>query len=405
MTSSYSHGESTPEVVERGTFLVEDGGVDMDREDSSDADFVSSLNGISPRKGKPRVLRQRNGTNSDSSGGWDAGVATISGEILKGGELLPLMNLPFSLSSSGRIRKHSDFDSMYESLPASAIVNVRSDNSSSSSSSSSIINNNNNKPRNSKSIGQLRSRDDIVQHFMVELHMLWRDSGIIFLGTVMQWVHSVLTNIAYYYQTQLSAAQRVPLKDIAYETLPTLDGSWWIASEYIVYTMLTITVLAMVSILVIRWHPPHGRPLYSVPILRRMLITLTVCQILRCISFLCTTLPGASRQCLYSVPEDMTKDELLNGPARDTGNPVGWAPPVTVSDILWRVDATTGCGDLMFSSHTIFTMTFVCLIWRYFNWQLLRWAMLLMQVGLVVWNSENPPHRSLTFFLFWFRTT
>jgi hypothetical protein len=379
MTPSYKYGASLPEAVERGTFLVEYGGVDvhgLEREDSPNAAVGPSLSGISPRKGKPRLLRQRNGTNSDSSGGREAVAASISHEnVLKEGELLPLMTLRASQSSSGRIRKQSDFDTVYSSLPASANFNVRSDSSNSS--------NSNLKPRNYMGIGQLRSRDDIVQHFMVELHMLWRDSALILLGTVMQWVHSVLTNIAYYYQTQLSAAQRVPLKDIAYETLPTLTGGWWMVSEYIVYTMLTITVMAMLSILVVRWHPPHGRPLYSVPILRRLMITLTVCQILRCISFLCTALPGASRQCLYRVPEDMTRDEILYGAAPDSGNPAGWGPPVTLSDILWRVDATNGCGDLMFSSHTIFTMSFVCLIWRYFNWRLLRWAMLSMQVGLV----------------------
>jgi PAP2 superfamily C-terminal len=152
--------------------------------------------------------------------------------------------------------------------------------------------------------------------------------------------------------------------------------------------MLTISILAMVSILVVRWNPPHGRPLYSVPILKRLLITLTACQILRCISFLCTTLPGASRQCLYTVPDNMTRDEMLYGAAPDKGNPAGWVPPLTVTDILWRVDATNGCGDLMFSSHTIFTMSFVCLIWRYFNWRSLRWAMLIMQVGGVWYLSD-----------------
>jgi len=229
-------------------------------------------------------------------------------------------------------------------------------------------------------IGQFRTREETVLHFMVELNMLRRDAAVIFFGLLFQWFHSIFTNAAYYYHTQLSAAQRVPLKDIAYEILPLLNGSWWMASEYLVYSMIAIIAVSIASILVIRWNPPHGRPLYCVPILRRMLMTLTCCQALRCISFLVTTLPGASRQCLYDIPEDMSKQELLLGPAHDRGNPHGWAPPITVNDILWRVDTTNGCGDLMFSSHTIFTMLFVCVIWRYFNWSFLKWSMLTLQV-------------------------
>lgn len=229
-------------------------------------------------------------------------------------------------------------------------------------------------------IGRFRSREEIVLHFMVELNMLWRDSAVIIFGSLFQWFHSILTNLAYYYHTQLTAAQRVPLKDVAYDYLPVLNGGWWMVSEYLVFTMVAIIVVSIASILVIRWNAPHGRPLYCVPIMRRMLMTLTVCQALRCISFLVTTLPGASRQCLYSTPGDMSPEELLQGPAHDRGNPAGWEPPMTINDIIWRMDATNGCGDLMFSSHTIFTMVFVCLVWRYFNWGILKWSMLTMQV-------------------------
>ena len=210
--------------------------------------------------------------------------------------------------------------------------------------------------------------------------MLWRDAGPIFFGAVFQWVHSVFTNIAYYYHTQLSAAQRIPLKDVAYDILPALTGSLWMVSEYLVYTMLGISVLGMLSCLLVKWKAPHGRPLYTVPIVRRWLVTLSCLQTLRCISFLITTLPGASRQCLYNIPESMSRDEMIYGAAHDRGNPSGWSPPESLYDILWRIDATNGCGDLMFSSHTIFTMLFVCIMWHYFNWGILKWSMLTMQV-------------------------
>ena len=230
-------------------------------------------------------------------------------------------------------------------------------------------------------IGRLRSRTQLIVHFLMELHMLRRDIGIIAFGIVWQWVHSVFTNLAYYYHAQLTAAQRVPLQDIAFGFLPKLQGGLWMASEYLVYSMVAIIVLAILSILFISYSAPHGRPLYCIPILRRMLLTLVFCQTLRIISFMCTTLPGASRQCLYDIQPNTTLTELISGPAPLNGNPERWEPPETISDIFWRVDPTNGCGDLMFSSHTIFTMLFVCVVWKYFNWKPLKVVMALCQVS------------------------
>lgn len=230
-------------------------------------------------------------------------------------------------------------------------------------------------------IGRFRTRTQIVVHFLMEIHMLRRDVGTVGLGLTWQWVHSAFTNLAYYYHTQLTAAQRVPLQDVSFEMLPTLTGELWMASEYIVYSMVFVFVTAVLSILFVRYKAPHGRPLYCVPILRRICLTLIVCQTLRIVSFMCTTLPGSSRQCLYAIQSNATLAVLTSGPAPNDGNPERWDPPKTLSDILWRVDPTNGCGDLMFSSHTIFTMLFVCVIWKYFNWKTLKALMVICQVS------------------------
>ena len=408
-TISLSDTEDQP----RDVFLseVDDGcslasdvpSLDRSASDSSDTsstnqDTVPPLNSsLTPRK--PRLLRQRNSglNNTDpspsnngqavSAPSCDAldalpGTFLLSSTVNTGGgvpavavDFLPHFLLPQNMSApipKGPVRKHSDFEQ-------GAYKGVAVDCGGHSDDNSNNNNNYESEPAD-LGIGRFRTREEVVLHFMVELNMLRRDAAVIFFGVLFQWFHSVFTNIAYYYHTQLSAAQRVPLKDIAYEVLPLLKGSWWMISEYLVFSMVAVIVVSIASILVIRWNPPHGRPLYCIPIIRRLLMTLTCCQALRCISFLVTTLPGASRQCLYDIPEDMSREELIYGPAHDRGNPHGWAPPMTINDILWRIDATNGCGDLMFSSHTIFTMLFVCIIWRYFNWGFLKWSMLTMQV-------------------------
>mmetsp|Transcript_38687 Transcript_38687/g.70929 ORF Transcript_38687/g.70929 Transcript_38687/m.70929 type:complete len:524 (+) Transcript_38687:547-2118(+) len=244
----------------------------------------------------------------------------------------------------------------------------------------------------------LRSRENVIIHFLMEAKMLQTDLLFIIFATCWQFFHSAVTNVAYLQHAQLNAANRVPLHDIAFDMLPALDGEMWIISEYILWVIVGVSCSCIASNLIVKWNAPHGRPIYCVQILRRMGMTLIACQILRMISFLVTTLPGASRQCRYSVPDGLTSAEMLNGPAPDEGNPSGYAPPKDLNDILFRVDATNGCGDLMFSSHTIYTMTFVCIIFKYFNFKWLKLIMALGQIAIVPFILAARKHYSVDVF-------
>ena len=176
-------------------------------------------------------------------------------------------------------------------------------------------------PEDTNYIYTFRSRTNIIVHFLLELSMLKTHSKFIMFAIFFQFVHNCFTNIAYYYQTKLSAAQRVPLTDIGFALLPKLTGEWWMVSEYIFTVIVAFPAALTFSILFIRWKLPHGKPLYAVNILRRILMTLVCCQSLRIISFLVTTLPGASRQCLYHVPDNLTSQEMVHNVADPGGNP------------------------------------------------------------------------------------
>lgn len=243
-----------------------------------------------------------------------------------------------------------------------------------------------------------RSRTNIIVHFLMELKMLVTHARFISFAILFQLVHNIFTNIAYYYHTKLSAAQRVPLADVGFAVLPKLKGEWWMVSEYIFLVILIIPSGLSVSILFIRWRSPIGKPLYAVQVLRRICMNLVACQTLRIISFLVTTLPGASRQCLYNVPDNLTSKEMIQGSADPSGNPRGWLPPTSVYEILFRIDATNGCGDLMFSSHTIFSMTFVCILFKYYNWVRLKRFMFALQVIIVPFIIAARKHYSVDVF-------
>jgi len=243
-----------------------------------------------------------------------------------------------------------------------------------------------------------RSRTNVIVHFLLEFAMLVTHARFLIFAILFQFVHNISTNIAYYYHSKLSAAQRVPLADVGFAVLPKLTGEWWMVSEYIFLVMLFLPVSLAVSIFFIRWRPPIGKPLYAVQILRRVCMTLVACQTLRIISFLVTTLPGASRQCLYNVPDNLTSKQMLEGAADPSGNPRGWLPPTSLYEILFRIDATNGCGDLMFSSHTIFSMTFLCIIFKYFNWVRLKRFMFALQVIIVPFIVAARKHYSVDIF-------
>ena len=174
---------------------------------------------------------------------------------------------------------------------------------------------------NSNYAFNLRSREQVIIHFLMELCMLRTDLLFICFTTFYQFFHSAVTNVAYYQHAQLNAANRIQLKDVAFDLLPPLDGELWIISEYIMIGILGISISCIASNLILSWNAPHGRPIYSMQIIRRMGMTWIVCQTLRMISFLVTTLPGASRQCRYSLPEGLTSEDMISGPAPDEGNP------------------------------------------------------------------------------------
>ena len=76
----------------------------------------------------------------------------------------------------------------------------------------------------------------------------------------------------------------------------------------------------------------------------------------------------------------------------------GWAPPADLNDVLFRVDASNGCGDLMFSSHTIYTMSLVCIIFKYFNFKWLKLIMALGQIAIVPFILAARKHYTVDIF-------
>ena len=186
-------------------------------------------------------------------------------------------------------------------------------------------------------------------------------------------VHSCFTNLVFYLESKLlTGAQRMPLHDLAFDYLPVVTGAWWHFTDYLIYSMLfSVGFLVIISTFV-AFNFRERRPIHAVFVLKRYFQTIMILQTLRILSFMFTLLPGSSVQCLYTPTEAQLAgpaSDFVSGVADPAGNPPEWEPPTTLYDILFRIDPATGCGDLMFSSHTVFATLCVMLVWDYFPWR------------------------------------
>jgi len=89
----------------------------------------------------------------------------------------------------------------------------------------------------------------------------------------------------------------------------------------------------------------YERPKYLIIMAWRFVTVLSLAQCLRVITFLSTSLPGPNYHCRPGSKE--------------------YHPPTTLGEMLSRSDPFHGCGDLVFSSHTIFVLLFVLLYRKY----------------------------------------
>ncbi|RLN99867.1 hypothetical protein DYB28_001615 [Aphanomyces astaci] len=68
---------------------------------------------------------------------------------------------------------------------------------------------------------------------------------------------------------------------------------------------------------------------------------------------------------------------------------------MTVGSILGHVDALNGCGDLMFSSHTTYTMSMILAVWKYWGSVPVLVVMLVLQAVTAFFIVAARKHYSL----------
>jgi len=240
----------------------------------------------------------------------------------------------------------------------------------------------------------LRSSDDVKAQLKMEWAMVVQYFPLLLVCFVFQILHSMATNLVFMMEAkQLHGAERLPLHDMGFALLPDISRSEWAAvSEYLTAVMFATLFGMILHTLICDISPRKS----AVVLARRYLICVCVLQALRIASFLVTLLPGPAAHCrplqdTYTEPKGATPtapwSTHANGAKEFTyefkdsmyddfyaRSPQNW------KDVMFSMDATTGCGDLMFSSHTIFSMSTVCLVFMNYEWALRIFAVVVQLV-------------------------
>lgn len=201
----------------------------------------------------------------------------------------------------------------------------------------------------------------------VELHFLAEKWKFLLAGLIFQYIHGLAARGVHYLH------QPGPiLKDIGFMILPELGADRAYFSE---------TLFSVIFLFFLLWtfHPfvYHTKRFYTVLLWPRVLACLVICQILRIITFYSTILPGSNYHCREGSP-------LASLP-----------PPNNIFEVLFinfPRGVVYGCGDLIFSSHMIFTLVFVRTYHKYGSKRfvkILAWLMAVVQGLLIIASRKH----------------
>nr|XP_010905967.1 phosphatidylinositol:ceramide inositolphosphotransferase isoform X2 [Elaeis guineensis] len=168
----------------------------------------------------------------------------------------------------------------------------------------------------------------------VELQLLLEKWKLVLAGLVFQYIHGLAARGVHYLHRPGPT-----LQDLGFMILPELGKERGYISE-------SVFTFIFLSFVLWTFHPfvYHSKRFYTVLIWCRVLAFLVASQVLRIITFYSTQLPGPNYHCREG-------SELASLP-----------PPRNILEVLlinFPQGVIYGCGDLIFSSHMIFTLVFV----------------------------------------------
>ncbi|KAK4432324.1 Phosphatidylinositol:ceramide inositolphosphotransferase 1 [Sesamum alatum] len=207
----------------------------------------------------------------------------------------------------------------------------------------------------------------ICSETATEIKLLAQNWKYILGGLIFQYLHGLAARGVHYLHRPGPT-----LQDFGFYLLPELGPD----RAYISESVFTVIFL---SFFLWTFHPfiLKSKKIYTVLIWCRVLAFLVACQILRIITFYATQLPGPNYHCREGSklarlphPDSILEVLLINFPR----------------GVLY------GCGDLIFSSHMIFSLVFVRTYHKYGTRRFVKncaWFMVVIQSLLIVASRKH----------------
>ncbi|XP_059428216.1 phosphatidylinositol:ceramide inositolphosphotransferase 1 [Corylus avellana] len=200
-----------------------------------------------------------------------------------------------------------------------------------------------------------------------EIYLLAENWKYLLAGLILQYVHGLAARGVHYLHRPGPI-----LQDVGFFLLPELGQD----KAYISETLFTFIFLSFV---LWTFHPfiLKSKKIYTVLIWCRVLAFLVGSQFLRIITFYSTQLPGPNYHCREG-------SKLATLPRPDS--------VVEVLLINFPRGIVYGCGDLIFSSHMIFTLVFVRSYQKYGSRRFIKqlaWLLAVVQSFLIVASRKH----------------
>lgn len=182
-------------------------------------------------------------------------------------------------------------------------------------------------------------------------------------------LHNFATNYIYYMH------QRRPrLPDIGFYIFPEMQFEW-LNADLVMTILILLFVLFMFTPFFACFHPNNeqNENIYFVcAMLFRFGLSTSVCTLLRIITFVSTLLPSPAAHCL---PDS-----------------IDYNPPKNTIEMLTRLDLYKGCGDLIFSSHTLIAINMALVVHHYSvdkRFKLIFWALTITLILMIIVSRNH----------------
>lgn len=201
----------------------------------------------------------------------------------------------------------------------------------------------------------------------IEVSLLAENWKLVLAGLVFQYIHGLAAHgIHYLHQPGPT------LQDAGFFLIPELGEDKAYISE-------TIFAFFFCSFVLWTFHPFffQSKRIYTVLMWCRFLAYLVACQSLRIITFYATQLPGPNYHC------------------REGSKLARLPPPESALEVIlinFPRGMVYGCGDLIFSSHMIFTLLFVLTYQKYGTRRCIKqfaWLLAIIQSLLIIASRKH----------------